>query len=122
MTAREDEIRSKIIEDNRPWGRFKRYAHNETCTVKILTVKPGEKLSLQAHAQRDELWVALDEGLEVELGDRTVHPSPGDEIVILRNTKHRLSSLGKAARMLEVSFGHADEDDIVRYEDDYGRC
>ena len=48
-------------------------------------------------------------------------PNSGDEIVIIRNTKHRVSSLGKQARILEVSFGFFDENDIERFEDIYGR-
>ncbi|MEW6618617.1 MAG: phosphomannose isomerase type II C-terminal cupin domain [bacterium] len=121
MSLREDDIRKKIIQDIRPWGNFKQYAHNEECTVKILTVKPNQMLSRQSHKKRDELWVIIDDGLQVELEDKIIKPKPGDEIVILRNMKHRLSSLGKKGRVLEISFGYADENDIERYEDIYGR-
>jgi len=121
MSSRENDIRKKIIQDIRPWGNFKRYAHNEECTVKIIEVEPNQMLSKQAHKQRDELWVIIDDGLRVELDDKVIDPKPGDEIVILRNTKHRLSSLGKKGRVLEISFGYADESDIQRYDDIYSR-
>lgn len=121
MGLNEVDIREKIIQDIRPWGNFKRYVHNEECTVKILTVEPNQRLCKQLHKNRDELWVILDEGLQIELDDKIIAPRIGDEIIILRNTKHRLSSLGKKARVLEVAFGYADENDIERLEDDYGR-
>ncbi len=121
MNAKQDKIRGKIIEDIRPWGNFRRYTHNKKCTVKILTVEPNQMLSKQSHKKRDELWVIIDEGLQVELEDKIIEPKPGDEIVILRNMKHRLSSRGKKGRVLEISFGYADENDIKRFEDVYGR-
>ena len=121
MNLKENEIRKKIIEDVRPWGNFRRYAYNEICTVKIITVEPNQMLSKQAHKKRDELWVIIDDGLKIELNDEIFLPNPGDEIVVRRNTKHRVSSLGKRARLLEVSFGYFDENDIKRYEDIYGR-
>lgn len=121
MGLREDEIRKKIKSEERPWGNFIQYVHNENCSVKIITVDPDKRLSKQAHKQRDELWVVLDEGLEVELDDKVLHPKPGDEIFILKNTKHRLLSRGEKGRVLEISFGHFDENDIVRFHDDYDR-
>jgi len=114
-------IRKKIIEDVRPWGSFKQFAYNEKCSVKIITVNLNQMLSSQAHKKRDELMVILDDGLKIELDDEILLPNPGDEVVINRNTKHRVSSLGKQARILEVSFGFFDENDIERFEDIYGR-
>ena len=116
------EDRGNTVRDIRPWGCFAQYVHNEKCTVKILEVNPNQRLSKQAHKNRDETWVILDKGLRVELGDEVIDPKPGDEIVIVRNTKHRLSSLGRRARVLEISFGDFDENDIERFEDVYGRA
>lgn len=121
MSVIDKNIRKKIIKDIRPWGYFKRYANNEKCTVKIITVNPNQVLSRQVHKRRDELWVVIDEGLKAELDDEIFELKPGDELVVTRNTKHRLSSLGKKGRILEVSFGHSDEDDIKRFDDIYGR-
>ncbi len=116
-----DGRKTKTIRDVRPWGNFTRYVNNEKCTVKIIEVNPNRRLSKQAHKKRDELWIILDEGLRVELDDKVIDPKAGDEVVVTRNTKHRLSSLGKRARILELSFGDFDENDIERFEDDYGR-
>ena len=121
MASSGNNIRKKIIEDIRPWGSFRQYAHNEICSVKIITVNPNQMLSSQTHKKRDELWVILDDGLKFWLDDKEFMPKPGDEIFIKRNSKHRLSSLGKQARILEVSFGFFDENDIERHEDIYGR-
>lgn len=118
----ESEILAAVVEDVRPWGRFRRFTHNQLSTVKVITVDPGRQLSLQRHQGRDELWVVLDEGLEITLGDRKLRPAVGEEIVIERGTRHRLAAIGpRPARVLEVAFGRFDEEDIERFEDDYGR-
>ncbi len=106
----------------KPWGRFTRYALNQKCTVKIITVEKGQSTSLQSHKNRDELWVALDEGIRAELGSRVIPMVPGESITIPRGSKHRLSSIRGGARVLEVSFGDFDEEDIIRYVDKYGRA
>jgi mannose-6-phosphate isomerase len=124
------EYRTKPVPDDapevalvtRPWGAFKQYAHNAEVTVSLMTVQPGERLSLQAHNARAELWIVLDEGARVQVGDEVHDPAPGDEIWIPANTKHRLSSIGdKPTRVLEVAFGNWQQSDIVRFDDDYAR-
>ena len=106
---------------NRPWGSFKQYAHNAETTVSLMTVKPGERLSLQSHTGRAELWIVLDEGAVVHVGDSVVHPAAGEEIWIPAGTKHRLGSDGRTVRVLEIAFGNWQQEDITRYEDDYHR-
>ena len=105
------------------WGRFEQYTHNLPCTVKIITVAPGGILSRQYHHRRDELWVILDAGACVELDGKVLHPEPEEKLFIPRQTIHRLSSSVDEGevRILEISFGEFDEDDIVRLEDVYGR-
>lgn len=77
---------------------------------------------MQYHHRRDELWVVLDAGARVELGEEVLHPSVEEKIFIPRGTFHRLSCAGeRPVRILEVSVGEFDEDDIVRLEDVYGR-
>ncbi len=117
----EERILHRIIQDNRPWGNFRQFTHNDQCTVKIITVEPHQVLSLQTHKSRDELWVVLDEGLRVQVGEKIADVQPGDEIVILRGAKHRLSSTGRRARVLEIAFGKFDENDIERLDDVYAR-
>lgn len=105
----------------RPWGSFKQYAHNQAVTVSLMSVKPGQRLSLQAHTGRAELWIALDAGALVQVEDDLSQPQPGDEIWIPTHARHRLSSSGPAVRVLEVAFGNWQQADIIRYDDDYQR-
>lgn len=105
----------------RPWGSFKQFAFNEECTVSLMTVEPHKRLSLQSHTGRAELWIVLDDGAEVQVGDEILHPKAGDEIWIGADTKHRLGSLGPNVRVLEVAFGNWQQADIERYADDYAR-
>ena len=107
----------------RPWGKFEQFTENESTTVKIITVNPGEKLSVQRHAERNELWFALDAGLITHLmGEKQVFRK-GTQLFIPRNSIHSVENAGESpARFLEIAFGHFDEDDIERLEDNYGRC
>ena len=106
----------------RPWGFFKQYASNQDCTVSLMTVLPGQRLSLQSHAGRAELWIVMDDGAVVQVGEQEHVYHAGDEIWIPANEKHRLSCRGpKPVRVLEVAFGNWQQDDIQRYEDDYKR-
>jgi mannose-6-phosphate isomerase len=115
-------IRPAVKFVERPWGAFKQYAHNEETTVSLMTVLPGQRLSLQSHTGRAELWIVLDDGATVRVGEETRTYNAGDEIWINANAKHRLSCEGaKPVRVLEVAFGNWQQDDIKRYEDDYKR-
>jgi mannose-1-phosphate guanylyltransferase/mannose-6-phosphate isomerase len=105
----------------RPWGSFKQYAHNQPVTVSLMTVQPGQRLSLQSHTGRAELWIVLDDGAAVQVGEQVFYPKAGDEIWIPAQTKHRLSSTRLAVRVLEVAFGNWQQGDITRYADDYAR-
>ena len=105
----------------RPWGSFKQYAFNEDVTVSLMTVKADMRLSLQSHTGRAELWVILDDGCEVQVGEETLYPRAGDEIWIPANTRHRLASHGPDVRVLEVAFGNWQQADITRYADDFQR-
>ena len=105
----------------RPWGSFNQYAFNEEVTVSLMTVTEGMRLSLQSHTGRAELWIVLDEGAQVQVGDQLYYPRKGEEIWIPANSKHRLSSTGPDVRVLEVAFGNWQQADITRYEDDFNR-
>jgi mannose-1-phosphate guanylyltransferase/mannose-6-phosphate isomerase len=107
----------------RPWGRFKQYAHNRDCTVSLMTVLPGQRLSLQSHTARAELWIVIDDGAVVQVENEKRTCRAGDEIWIPANAKHRLSCQGdKPVRVLEVAYGNWQLDDIRRYADDYARA
>ena len=112
---------SKKVE-HRPWGRFEQFAHNETCSVKLLYVKAASKLSLQYHKQRREFWKVVRGPVGVQIGDEVFTGKEGDEFEIQAGTKHRLRGLDSDGIVLEVSFGNFDEQDIVRLEDDFGRA
>ncbi len=105
----------------RPWGSFSQYANNEPVTVSLMTVEEGQRLSLQSHTGRAELWIVLDDGASVEIGETTYYPTAGDELWIPAGERHRLGSTGPRVRVLEVAFGNWQQEDIVRYEDDYSR-
>lgn len=105
----------------RPWGSFEQYAFNQDVTISLMIVQPGQRLSLQSHTGRSELWIVLDEGAEVIVGDQVLHPKRMEEIWIPVDTQHRLSSLGNEVRVLEVAFGNWQQEDIVRFSDDYQR-
>ena len=107
----------------RPWGSFKQYAHNQECTVSLMTVRPGQRLSLQSHTGRAELWIVLDDGALVQVGDEVRTYRAGDEIWIPPSEKHRLTCNAGSPliRVLEVAFGNWQQEDIARYEDDFNR-
>jgi mannose-6-phosphate isomerase len=106
----------------RPWGSFRQFANNEDCTVSLMSVLPGERLSLQSHSARAELWIVIDDGATVQTGDIIKEYKAGDEIWIPANERHRLSCSGnQPVRVLEVAFGNWQQDDIKRYDDDYNR-
>lgn len=112
----------EVIFVSRPWGTFKQYANNEDCTVSLMTVLPGQRLSLQSHTGRAELWIIIDNGSVVQVGDTIQEYKAGDEIWIPAGERHRLSCSGdKPLRVLEVAFGNWQQKDIKRYEDDYER-
>ena len=106
----------------KPWGRVVTYAHNQPSTVRVITVEPGQETSVHFHRMRDETWVVLDAGLTVEIGDRSIPASPGEEFVIPAEQTHRIRCAGPApGRILEVAYGYTSEEDDQRIEDDYGR-
>ncbi|OAQ40345.1 mannose-6-phosphate isomerase [Pedobacter psychrophilus] len=106
----------------RPWGSFKQFANNRPCTVSLMTVLPGQRLSLQSHIGRAELWIVIDDGAKVQVGEEEKVYNAGDEIWIKAEEKHRLSCTGdKEVRVLEVAFGNWQQEDIKRYDDDYQR-
>jgi mannose-6-phosphate isomerase-like protein (cupin superfamily) len=114
--------RDGIFTVERPWGNFQQFVSNETVTVKIITVEPGHRLSLQTHDHRGEFWQVLDVPIEVTVGERTWSAQPGESVWVPVGALHRMANKSeRAGRLLEVAFGDFDEADIVRLEDDYAR-
>jgi len=112
---------SNYEKEIRPWGNFERFTLNERSTVKIITVNPGQELSLQQHAERDEEWLILQGSGTVIVGEQTTEVRPGDNFFVARGTKHRVSGGPAGVTFLEIALGEFDEADITRLEDDYGR-
>ena len=113
---------SNYEKEVRPWGNFERFTLNEKSTVKIITVNPGQELSLQQHAHRDEEWLILQGQGAVVVGEQTTEVKPGDNFFVARATPHRVSAGPLGLTFLEIAFGDFDEDDITRIEDNYGRA
>jgi len=107
----------------RPWGSFKQFANNRDCTVSLMTVLPGQRLSLQSHTGRAELWIFIDNGAVVQVGESIRECRAGDEVWIPANEQHRLScdAGSRPVRVLEVAFGNWQQADITRYADDFNR-
>lgn len=104
----------------RPWGNFRQFVSNEQVTVKVITVEPGHRLSLQKHEHRGEMWQILDVPIDITLGERQFVAQPGESVWVPRGETHRMGNSGEVAgRVLEVGFGYFDESDIERLEDDY---
>jgi len=110
-------------EDRRPWGDFLVLSDAADHKVKRITVLPGMRLSLQRHQRRAEHWFVVGgEGI-VTLDDREIHLAKGQAIDIPRLVKHRIANPGRSPLVfIEVQMGdYFGEDDIERFEDDYGR-
>jgi mannose-6-phosphate isomerase-like protein (cupin superfamily) len=73
--------------EERPWGNFVQFCHNETCTVKIITVKPNRALSLQYRNKRDEFWKVISGKGRIVLGEKTIDAKMGDEFFIKKRRK-----------------------------------
>ncbi|MDG2431397.1 phosphomannose isomerase type II C-terminal cupin domain [Flavobacterium sp.] len=111
----------KIYKEERPWGNFERFTHNEISTVKILTVNPNEELSLQYHHNREEFWKIIDGTGIFTIGDTTKIGNKGDEFFIPKETVHQIKTSNTSVTIIEIAFGNFDENDIVRLKDKYNR-
>ncbi|MFA7314413.1 MAG: phosphomannose isomerase type II C-terminal cupin domain [Candidatus Magasanikbacteria bacterium] len=107
--------------EERPWGKFKQFCHNEQVTVKIISVKPHSKLSLQYHHKRDEFWRVVSGKGQIIIGEEIIDVQIGDEHFIPKTTKHRMMTKNDELEIMEISFGEFDENDIIRLEDNYNR-
>lgn len=111
----------EIYKEKRPWGSFEQFTHNEISTVKILTISENEQPSVQLHHKRDELWRVIKGRGKVLHGEDWKEVSEGDEIFIPKETIHTGTGVEGEVKILEISFGEFDENDIERLEDKYGR-
>ena len=96
---------------------------NETWQVKRIEIKPGESISLQKHKQRSEHWVVVKGIANVEIDNKNKTININESIFVSKGTKHRLSNHGDVNLIIiEVQIGdYLGEDDIIRFDDLYGR-
>ncbi|WP_161993247.1 mannose-1-phosphate guanylyltransferase/mannose-6-phosphate isomerase [Lacisediminimonas profundi] len=108
----------------RPWGSFDSIDEGHRFKVKRITVKPGERLSLQMHHHRAEHWVVVSGTARVRIGDAEKLVTENESVFIPIGAQHFLENPGKVSlELIEVQTGaYLGEDDIVRFEDRYGRA
>jgi len=107
----------------RPWGHYE-VLHQDKCfLVKRITIKPGASLSLQMHQHRSEHWVVVKGVAGVHCGDKIFTLKENESTFIPKSVKHRLSNQTEIPlEIIEVQLGgYISEEDIVRFEDNYGR-
>jgi glycosyltransferase involved in cell wall biosynthesis/quercetin dioxygenase-like cupin family protein len=128
MTEQYIEVYQQILnqnqkEERKPWGYYKVIADQPGYKAKEIVVMPNERLSLQRHQRRTEHWYILEGQAEVTLGEQIIQCGVGESLDILKNTRHRVANKGTTElRFIEVQRGdYFGEDDIERFDDDYGR-
>ena len=115
------DIHSKVY---RPWGSYHLLEKGNRYLMKKITVEPGNKLSLQRHHHRSEHWIVVTGMADVILDDAHLMLRPGESTFVPAGIRHRLANSGKIPLVvIEVQIGeYLEEDDIERYEDDFGRA
>ncbi len=116
------EIRESTV-THRPWGKYQSIGNGDRHQVKLITINPGASISLQLHHHRSEHWVIVSGTGKVTRGDETFHLYENQSTFIPVGVKHRLENPGHIPlQIIEVqSGGYLGEDDIVRFDDRYGR-
>jgi mannose-1-phosphate guanylyltransferase/mannose-6-phosphate isomerase len=108
----------------RPWGSYTILESSERHKIKNIMVMPEKRLSHQLHYHRSEHWVVVKGMALVQVDGKEFFLSPGESTFIKGGVKHRLSNPGKITlEIIEVQLGDSvAEEDIVRFDDEYGRC
>ena len=108
----------------RPWGWYDSVDEDERFKVKRIGVNVGASLSLQKHYHRAEHWIIVKGTAEVTRGDEVILLTENQSVYIPLGEKHRLHNVGRIPlELIEVQTGsYLEEDDIVRYQDNFGRC
>jgi len=116
-------LRKKAAIEERPWGSYEILADRKKYKLKEIIVKPGQRLSYQSHQRRTEIWVIVQGVGIVTLEDQKLDCYVGRSFFIPKEQKHRIKCTGNEPLVfVEVQTGdYFGEDDITRYEDDYGR-
>lgn len=118
------ELHQHHVTVHRPWGTYTVLEEGERFKMKRIEVKPGASLSLQMHHHRSEHWIVVSGTAKVVNGEKEILLCTNESTYIPAGHKHRLENPGIIPlMMIEVQSGeYLGEDDIVRFEDSYGRC
>ncbi len=110
--------------EERPWGWFEILFEEPGLKIKRIMVKPGKRLSLQSHEHRAENWVVIQGRALFTLDDKTFALQKRQAVFIPEKARHRMENPEKEDLVfVEVQTGtYLGEDDITRYQDDFGRC
>lgn len=109
----------------RPWGAYEVLNEGRGFLVKRIRVDPGRRLSLQSHTHRAEHWVVISGTGRVTVGTTELRVGENTHVFIPRGARHRIENTADAIALVfvEVQTGETLlEEDIVRYDDDFGRC
>jgi mannose-1-phosphate guanylyltransferase/mannose-6-phosphate isomerase len=111
------------LTSHRPWGKFTILEEGARYKIKRIVVDPCQRLSLQMHYHRSEHWVVVKGTAKVTIGEEEVLIHENESIFVPKSQKHRLENPGKVPlELIEVQVGeYVGEDDIVRFDDIYGR-
>ena len=109
--------------EKRPWGNYHIIAKNKGYQIKEIKVKKGSKLSLQKHKDRSEFWQIVKGKSKITIENKELHLKEKEHIYIPKNAIHRIENIGNEELIfIEIQLGeNLKEDDIIRFEDDYGR-
>jgi mannose-1-phosphate guanylyltransferase/mannose-6-phosphate isomerase len=120
---RQDPITRFHLQVHRPWGSYTILEEARSYKIKRVSVSPGKRLSLQLHRRRSEHWIVVSGTAEIQLGEDRFVLSPNESTFVPAGVRHRLGNPGKAPlEVIEVQSGeYLGEDDIVRFNDEYGR-
>jgi len=107
----------------RPWGTYTILEENSSSKIKRIVVYPGAKLSLQMHYHRSEHWIVAQGTAKITNGDQVIILKENESTFVPKANRHRLENPGRIPlHIIEVQMGHyLEEDDIVRFDDDFGR-
>jgi len=123
LKAEDSPLVAAHVTVRRPWGSYTVLEEGPHYKIKRIEVVPGAKLSLQKHHHRSEHWVVISGTAEVLVGDREMLLAENQSVDIPKTVLHRLGNPGKVpVEIIEIQSGpYLEEDDIVRYDDVYGR-
>jgi hypothetical protein len=111
--------------ETRPWGYYNTlYLDDTVCQVKMIVVFPLKRLSLQSHVHRSEHWVIVKGNARMQLGDEIIMLEENQHVYIPKGVLHRIENVSSSHNLefMETQLGHyLGEDDIIRYDDDFGR-